>query len=89
MKISTSYKVRKVATAFLVVCQGKVGADMTKVIELNATSVAIWKAFEGRDFTVADVAAFLVETYHIDQALADRDAAQWASSLRDCHVIAD
>ena len=89
MKINPIYKVRKVATTNLVVCQGKLGADMTRVIELNATSVALWKAFENKDFSVEDVSSYLMTTYKIDQALADKDACKWIDALKGCSVIVD
>lgn len=87
MRINPAYKVRKVATSNLVICQGKVGADMTHVINLNTTAVELWKEFESKDFDLDDVADYLVGTYQIDQETALLDAAKWVDALKGCGVI--
>ena len=43
MKIKSMYKVRQVAGENLVVGQGRLNADMTKVISLNDSAVLLWK----------------------------------------------
>lgn len=88
MKIKDIYKVRQVAGENLVVEQGKLQADMTKVISLNSTALLLWNELRGRDFEAADAAAVLVNTYGIDQARAEADAQRWIDSLRGCGVIA-
>lgn len=87
MKISSAYKIRKVATSYLVVCQGKVGTDMTHVINLNATSVELWREFENKDFSLEDVASYLVSKYEIEPERALADATKWAEALKSCNVI--
>ena len=49
MKIKSMYKVRQVAGENLVVGQGRLNADMTKVISLNDTAVLLWKELAGKD----------------------------------------
>ena len=81
------YKVRQVAGENLVVEQGKLQSDMTKVISLNETALLLWNELRGRDFEAADAAAVLVAHYGIEQERAQADAAKWIASLQDCGII--
>ena len=40
MKISSKFKVRSIAGENVIIKQGKFGADMTKIISLNGTSLS-------------------------------------------------
>ena len=51
MKIKPMYKVRQIAGENLIVGQGRLNADMTKVISLNDTAVLLWKELVDKDFT--------------------------------------
>ena len=46
MKINTNYKLREVAGETIVVNQGKAGADMTRIISLNASAKTkmVWES---------------------------------------------
>lgn len=88
MKIQSKFKIRTVCGQHVVVNQGQSSSDMTQLISLNDTAVAIWNALSGKEFTLSDVAAFLQNTYKIDEALAQKDAAAWVESLKSCQVIA-
>lgn len=87
MKIKDIYKVRQVAGENLVVEQGKLQADMTKVISLNATALLLWNELKGRDFSLSDAASVLTANYGIDQARAEADAQKWVDALKGCGVI--
>lgn len=87
MKIKDIYKVREVAGENLVVEQGKLQSDMTKVISLNGTALLLWNELKGRDFTVEDAAHVLVERFGIAHEVAMADAAKWADKLVKCGVI--
>ena len=67
MKIKPMYKVRQIAGENLIVGQGRLNADMTKVISLNDTAVLLWKGLVDKDFTNEDAADILVNTYGIDK----------------------
>ena len=86
-KIAEKYKVREMAGEHIIVMPGTYGADMTRVISLNATSLYLWQELQGREFEVADVVALLVEHYDVDAATAERDAAAWMEQLRSCGVV--
>ena len=87
LRIKSAYKVRKVAGENLVVGQGRLNADMTKVISLNDTAVLLWNKLSGRDFSIDDAAAVLISHFGIPQDQALADATRWADSLRSCGVI--
>ncbi|WP_455601685.1 PqqD family protein, partial [Bacteroides rodentium] len=70
MKIKDIYKVREIAGENLVVEQGKLQSDMTKVISLNATALLLWNTLKGSDFTLEDAAEVLVKQYGIDRERA-------------------
>lgn len=87
MKIGEEYKVREMAGEHVIVMPGRYGADMTRVVALNATSLFLWNALLGRDFTAADAARLLVENYEVDEATAGRDAEAWCARLAECGVL--
>ena len=55
MKINTNYKLREVAGETIVVNQGKAGADMTRIISLNASAKLLYERLQGCEFGVEDV----------------------------------
>ena len=87
MKIDARYKVREMAGEHVVIMQGRYGADMTRVVALNDTSLFLWNAFEGRDFDIAEAARLLTERYGVEEATALRDAAAWTENLRECDLL--
>ena len=82
MKIREEYKVREMAGEHVVIMQGRLGVDMTKIISLY-----LWNALAGKEFSVDDAARLLTERYEVDDATAARDAAAWVEKLRDCKLI--
>ena len=89
MKINPKYKLRKVAGESIIVQQGKVGADLTKVISLNDSACLLFEKLSKKDFTVKDAADILLENYEIDEETASRDAAKWVDSLKKCNLITE
>lgn len=87
MKIKEIYKVREIAGENLVVEQGKVQSDMTKVISLNGTALLLWNTLKGNEFTIDDAAEVLVKQYDIDRERAMADATKWVEALVKCGVI--
>ena len=83
------YKVRQVAGENLIVGQGRLNADMTKVISLNDTAVLLWKELAGKDFTCEDAADILVATYGIEKERAMTDAGKWIEKLQSCDILED
>ena len=87
MKIKSMYKVRQVAGENLVVGQGRLNADMTKVISLNDTAVLLWNELADKDFTCEDAAEVLVANYGIEKERALADASKWVEKMKDCDII--
>ena len=71
----------------VVIMQGTVGSDMTRIISLNDSSLLLWNELQDKEFEVADVANILVENYGIDLATAERDAKAWVEKLQECNLI--
>lgn len=86
MKISEKFKVREMAGEHVIIMPGRCGADMTRILALNDSSLYLWEALGGKDFTTGDAAALLLERYDVDEATAQRDAGAWAAKLAECGV---
>ena len=87
MKIKQQYKVREMAGEHVVIIEGRLGVDMTRIISLNASAHMMWEALVDKSFTLDDAARLLVETYGIDDAQAQKDASVWVEALKKCGVI--
>lgn len=87
MKIKSMYKVRQVAGENLIVGQGRLNADMTKVISLNDTAVLLWKELVGKEFTCEDAADVLVANFGIEKELAMADAGKWIEKMKECDIL--
>lgn len=71
----------------VVIMQGRAGADMTKVIALNETSLWLWNELAAADFTAGDAAALLASRYDVDLPTAEADAERWVGKLRECGLV--
>ncbi|WP_298034643.1 PqqD family protein [uncultured Alistipes sp.] len=87
MKISEKFKVREMAGEHVVIMPGRCGADMTRILALNESSLYLWESLRGRDFTTGDAAALLTGRYDVDGTTAQRDAEAWAAKLAECGVL--
>lgn len=87
MKIKQQYKVREMAGEHVVIIEGKLGVDMTRIISLNNSALYLWNAVDGKEFTIDTVAALLAEHYGIDDEVAERDASRWVARLEECGLL--
>ncbi len=88
MHIDPKYKLRSIAGKNIIILQGQFGADTSKVLELNATSLWLWHRFKDcGDFSSEKVAGALMENYQIDAERATQDAKSWIDSLAEVKVI--
>lgn len=87
MKIKSTYKIREVLGEHIVVSQGTLNVDMTKVISLNEAAVLLWNELADKDFTCEDAAEILVATYDIDKERAMADASKWIEKMKECNII--
>ena len=87
MKISEKFKVREMAVEHVIIMPGRVGADMTRILALNDSSLYLWETLRGRDFTTEEAAGLLTERYEVDEATALRDAQALTGKLAECGVL--
>ena len=87
MRINSKYIIREIAGEHILVSQGTLDVDMTKIISLNATACLLYMELSGKDFTEEDAAAVLVDRYGISSEQALQDVASWISALKGCKVI--
>lgn len=87
MKIKEQFKVREMAGEHVVIMQGKLGSDLTRIISLNESALYLWRAIEGKEFDANRIADLLAEHYGIDDEVAQRDAARWVDRLEECGLV--
>ncbi|MDE6139614.1 MAG: PqqD family protein [Alistipes sp.] len=87
MKIKNEYKVREMAGEHVVIMQGRLGSDMTRIISLNESSLYLWQAICGKDFDTDTLTDLLIERYDIDRATASDDARRWVEKLAECGLV--
>lgn len=87
MRIDAKYKLREMAGEHIVVLPGRYGADMTRVLALNASSCYLWEALSGREFASEEVVHLLTARYEVAEATARRDAEAWMARLAECGVL--
>lgn len=89
MKIDTTKKVRNVSNENIVIMQDGGAADMTRVVALNESALELYNQLKGREFGLADVVQAILDTYEIDRATAEADAAVWVGQMREQGLIID
>jgi hypothetical protein len=83
MKINPIYKVRKIAGENIILLQGKTGGDMTRVVAFNESALLMWDSLQGKDFTVDDAVAVLLDNYDVEEVTARADAGKWVETIRE------
>ena len=87
MRIKEQYKVREMAGEHVVIMQGRLGSDLTRIISLNDSALYLWQSVEGEEFDLNRAAELLAEHYGIDDQIAERDAARWIDKLAECGLL--
>ena len=87
MKIKEEIKIRDIAGERVLIMQGRIGADMTKLISFNPTAEWLWNSLIDKDFTEENVVDLLIEQYDLDQDKAIKDAKLWIEQLQSCKAI--
>ena len=82
MKIREEYKVREMAGEHVVIMQGRLGVDMTKIISLNESALYLWNALAGKEFSVDDAARLLTERYEVDRRTRRRGVGRKTPRLQ-------
>ena len=87
MKINPNYKVRNVAGENIVLLQGKMGGDMTRVVGLNNSALMLWNKLQGVDFSVDDAVNIITEQYEVERPVALEDVKKWIQTLWDSGLL--
>lgn len=87
MRIDNKYKIRKVADQNVVIVQGQINGEKTKVIALNDTSLLLWTELHDRDFTLSDVVEVLLSHFDVQADVATQDAQEWVRIFTENKVI--
>lgn len=78
---------RDLCGSYVIVASGRENIDFSKVINLNESAATMWKAVEGKDFEVADMADALLAEYEIDRATALADAERIAKEWVEIGMV--
>ena len=73
----------------VVIMQGRLGADLTRIIQLNGSSQWLLEQLAEREFEVADVVALLTSRYDVDEQTATADVQKWVEQLREHKMITE
>jgi len=87
MKIKDGFELREVCGEVVVVATGRKNIDFSKVISLNESAALAWRAVVGMDFEVKDIVATLTDTYEVDEATAQADAAQLIAQWQEMGMV--
>lgn len=78
---------RKMAGDHVVIKQGRLGSEVTNLLQFNNTGIFLWRELKGREFDTAVVSDLLAGEFGIDAQTALKDAEAWVAQLRDCNLI--
>ena len=81
MRIKEGLEIRNIAGEKVLIMQGRVGLDMTRVVSFNTTAEWLWNTLSGQTFSLEDVSRLLIERFQIDAETADADAKKWIDQL--------
>ena len=87
MQIKKGLEIRDIAGEKVLIMQGSLGVDMTRIISFNETAEWLWNAFSGKTFSLNDVSRLLVERFQIDAETAEADAKKWMDQLIQYNTI--
>ena len=87
MKIREGLKIRSISGEKVLIMQGCIGADMTKLVSFNSTAEWLWDSLLEKEFTKDDVSRLLMDHYQIDYDIATKDARIWIEQLLSCKAL--
>ena len=87
MRIKEELEIRKIAGESVLIMQGRIGLDMTKVVSFNATAEWLWNMLYGKNFTLDDATRLLCDRFQVDAEEAENDAKKWIDQLLQCNAL--
>lgn len=89
MRIKKGFDLQDVCGYSVIVATGLENIDFSKIVSLNESAVAIWKAVAGKDFTVADMVKALTDEYEVSAGQAEADAKAALAKWREIGLVED
>ena len=86
MKIKEGFVLREVCGEHIVTAEGLENINFNKLISLNETAAFLWKALIGKEFTVEEMAQFLVDEWGIDMELALKDSENLCKAWEEAGI---
>ena len=86
MKIKNGFVLREMCGENIVAAEGIEHINFNKLISLNATAAFLWKALEGKEFTIEEMAQLLVDEYGIDMELEMTDSANLCTAWIEAEI---
>jgi len=87
MQIKKGLEIRNIAGEKVLIMQGRIGMDMTKVASFNTVAEWLWNTLYDRTFSQEDVVRLLTERFQVDINTAEADAKKWIDQLKQCNAI--
>jgi len=78
---------RNLAGEHIVVGEGLRQINFNKMIVLNETAAFLWEKLEGKNFSLDDMVALLLDTYDVSEDIARRDAQALADKLAENGIL--
>lgn len=82
------FKIRDIAGEKVIILQGALNADMTKIISPNESSEWLMTQLAGTDFSEETVIGLLTDRYGIDRERAASDTEAWIAMMKK-HGLAE
>ena len=86
MKTKAGFVLREMCGENIITGEGLENINFNKLISLNTTAAFLWKAVQGKVYTVESMAQMLVEEYGIDMELAMKDSASLCQAWIDAGI---
>ena len=86
MKIREGFILREMCGENIVTAEGIEHINFNKLISLNSTAAYLWENLTGKEFSIEDMAALLVEQYDIDMELAMKDSENLCNAWKEAGV---
>ena len=86
MKIKDGFVLREMCGENIVTAEGIEHINFNKLISLNSSAAYLWENLIGKEFSVEDMAALLVEQYDIDMELALKDSESLSKAWMEAGV---
>jgi len=87
MQIKKGLEIRNIAGEKVLIMQGRIGMDMTKVVSFNPTAEWLWDTLYDREFSLEDVGSLLAGRFQVTAEEAEAGAKNWVDQLKQCNAI--